>query len=271
MSQEPREWNSNAYHQLSEPQLRWGNRVLSWLSVRGDETVLDAGCGTGRVTAELLNLLPQGRVVASDISENMLHTAREHLHPRFEGRVAFVAADSQFLPFDRAFDGVFSTASFHWVRDHDRLFHSVFRVLKPGGWLGAQCGGYGNIAKLLARVDELVAEQPQFAKYLGAYGHPWEFATAETAAERLRRAGFVDIETEIVDEAAPFTTSDEYKQFLETVVLRTHIEQIPEPKVRGEFLGALAQRAAQDQPAFELDYRRLNLRARRPNGVGRSA
>ena len=69
MSQEPREWNSDAYHKLSEPQLLWGKRVLSWLSLRGDETVLDAGCGTGRVTAELLNLLPRGRVVAVDFSE----------------------------------------------------------------------------------------------------------------------------------------------------------------------------------------------------------
>src|SRR5579864_5298577 len=129
MSQEPREWNSDAYHQLSEPQLRWGNRVLSWLRLRGDETVLDAGCGTGRVTAELLNLLPRGQVVASDISENMLGTARDHLKPRFAKHIEFVAADSQYLPFDRAFDGVFSTASFHWVRDHDRLFRSVFRVL----------------------------------------------------------------------------------------------------------------------------------------------
>ncbi len=267
MSQEPREWNSSAYHQLSEPQLRWGNRVLSRLPLRGDETVLDAGCGTGRVTAELLNLLPRGQVVASDISGNMLRTAREHLRPRFGDRIAFVAADSQFLPFDRAFDGVFSTASFHWVRNHDRLFRSVFQVLKPGGWLGGQCGGYGNIAKLLARVAELVAAEPTFAQYLSTYEHPWEFAAAETAAERLRRTGFVQIETEIVDEPAPFQTREEYKQFLETVVLRTHMERIPEPQLREEFLEQLAQRAAKDQPAFELDYRRLNFRARKPEST----
>ena len=264
MPQEPREWNSDAYHQLSEPQLRWGNRVLSWLSLRGDETVIDAGCGTGRVTAELLNLLPHGSVVASDISENMLHTAQEHLQPRFADHVAFVAADSQFLPFDRAFDGVFSTASFHWVLDHDRLFRSVFRVLKPGAWLCAQCGGHGNVERLMARIAELVAAEPQFAKYLHDYEHPWEFATAETAAERLRRAGFIEVETELEPAAASFADAGEYKQFLATVVLRTHLERIPEPTIREEFLEALAQRAAKDNPAFELDYTRLNLRARRP-------
>ena len=264
MSQDPREWNSDAYHQLSEPQLRWGNRVLSWLRMRGDETVLDAGCGTGRVTAELLNLLPQGRVVASDISENMLRTAREYLQSRFRDRVAFVAADSQFLPFDRAFDGVFSTASFHWIRNHDRLFRSVFTVLKPGGWLCAQCGGYGNIAKVLARVRELVAAEPKFAKYLAAYEDPWEFATPKIASERLRRAGFVEIETELEAAPASFADVEEYKQFVATVVLRTHLERIPEVGTREEFLGALAHKAAKDNPEFELDYCRLNLRARRP-------
>ena len=264
MPQEPREWNSNAYHQLSEPQLRWGNRVLSWLHLRGDETVLDAGCGTGRVTAELLNLLPRGQVVASDISENMLQTARDYLQPQFANHIAFVAADSQFLPFECAFHGVFSTASFHWVRNHDRLFGSVFKALKPGGWLCAQCGGYGNIAKLLARVRELVAAEPKFAKCLGAYEDPWEFATTETTRARLQRAGFADIETELEPAPASFADAEEYKQFLATVVLRTHLERIPEAEIREKFLEVLARRAANDNPAFELDYCRLNLRARRP-------
>ncbi len=263
MSQEPREWNSDAYHKLSEPQLLWGKRVLSWLSLRGDETVLDAGCGTGRVTAELLNLLPRGRVVAVDFSENMLRTAREHLQPRFAERVAFVEADLQFLPFDGAFDGIFGTASFHWVRDHERLFRSLFRALRPGGWLCAQCGGDGNAAQLLARVGRLSATPP-FAEYLAAYENPWEFATAETTAERLRRAGFVEVQTEIIQAPATFGDGREYSRFLETVVLRTHLERIRSSEVREKFLEALARLAAADHPPFEVDYCRLNLRAQKP-------
>lgn len=263
MSPEPREWNSGAYHQLSEPQLLWGKRVLSWLSLRGDETVLDAGCGTGRVTAELLDLLPRGRVVAVDFSENMLRTAREHLQPRFAERVAFVEADLQFLPFDRAFDGIFGTASFHWVRDHDRLFRSLYQALRPGGWLCAQCGGHGNAAKLLAHVAEL-SSGPPYAEYLAAYENPWEFATAETAAERLRRAGFIEVQTEIIQAPVSFEDSGEYRRFLETVVLRTHVERLPSPEARAQFLEALACQAAANHPRFEVDYCRLNLRARRP-------
>jgi hypothetical protein len=136
--------------------------------------------------------------------------------------------------------------------------------LKPGGWLCAQCGGHGNVERLMARIAELIAAEPQFAKYLRDYEHPWEFATAETAAERLQRAGFIEIETALQPAAASFATAEEYKQFLATVVLRTHVDRITSPNVREEFLEALTRRAALDNPAFELDYTRLNLRARRP-------
>jgi len=120
-----REWNSSVYHRLSQPQVTWGKKVLSRLRLRGDETVLDAGCGTGRLTAELLDALPRGRVFALDLSQNMLASARQHLG----ARVQFLAADLLHLPFERAFDGIVSTAAFHWVLDHDRLFLNLRRAL----------------------------------------------------------------------------------------------------------------------------------------------
>ena len=134
--------------------------------LRGDETVLDAGCGTGRLTAELGELLPRGRVVAIDQSRNMLSAAREFLAP-FGGRVELVLADAKALPFRDAFDGIFSTATFHWIKDHDRLFASLFRALRPGGWLCTQCGGAGNTARLLARVSALCATEPYAAYFAG--------------------------------------------------------------------------------------------------------
>lgn len=126
-----REWDASAYHRLSEPQVSWGKKVLSGLKLRGDEVLMDAGCGTGRLTAKLLQNLPRGLVVGIDVSENMLAGARDHLRPQFGDRVHFVAADLQQLPFERAFDGIFSTAAFHWVPDHSRLFRSLFQALRP--------------------------------------------------------------------------------------------------------------------------------------------
>jgi trans-aconitate methyltransferase len=149
----PTEWDAASYHRLSAPQFSWGKQVLERLRLNGDEAVMDAGCGTWRLTAGLLERLLRGRVAGVDLSQNMLEEARSHLSPRFGGRVEFIRADLAWLPFDEAFDGVFNTAAFHWVPDHTRLFRSLFESLKPGGWLVAQCGGGPNIARLMRRAS----------------------------------------------------------------------------------------------------------------------
>ncbi len=163
-----REWNSSEYHRLSQPQVSWGKKVLARLKLRGDELVLDAGAGTGRLTADLLQALPNGRVVALDVSQNMSRSAREYLRPKFGEQAQVVTADLLDLPFTAAFDGIVSTAAFHWVLDHDRLFRGLFESLRPGGWLQAQCGGGPNLARLKTRMDVL-AESPKFAPFLADF------------------------------------------------------------------------------------------------------
>ncbi len=175
-----REWDATAYHRLSEPQVSWGKKVLAGLKLRGNELLMDAGCGTGRLTAELLQHLPEGRVVGVDLSQNMLATAHHNLGAQFGSRVQFVAADLQALPFEQAFEGIFSTAAFHWVPDHRRLFRSLFRALRPGGWLRAQCGGGPNLARLRMRMDALMAAS-KYAPFFAAFCDPWVYNDAETA------------------------------------------------------------------------------------------
>ncbi|MGA7907530.1 MAG: methyltransferase domain-containing protein [Candidatus Sulfotelmatobacter sp.] len=259
-SSKSREWNSSVYHRLSQPQVSWGKKVLARLRLRGDEVVLDAGCGTGRLTAELLEALPRGRVVAIDLSQNMLNSAREHLLGQSGNRVRLAAADLLHLPFAGVFDGIVSTAAFHWVLDHDQLFSSLRRALRPGGWLEAQCGGGPNLRALRQRADELGAA-PRFRGFLAGFREPWLFQNAEGAAETLRRAGFVNIKTSI--EPAPTVLEDarQYKEFVHNIILRQHLECLPAEELRAEFIGNLAERAAADDPPFSLDYWRLNLSA----------
>lgn len=255
-----REWNSTVYHRLSGPQVSWGKRVLSRLRLRGDEVVLDAGCGTGRLTAELLTALPHGRVIGIDQSQNMLNSAREHLE-QFEGRVRLVACDLLHLPFGAAFEGIVSTAAFHWVLDHDRLFANLRNVLIPGGWLEAQCGGGPNLERLRRRADALTA-MPKFAPYFAGFREPWLYQDAEAADATLRRAGFVDVETSV--EAAPTVLDDaaHYREFVRNIILRRHLENLPTERARSEFMDLMTEQAAQDDPPFLLDYWRLNLRGR---------
>jgi trans-aconitate 2-methyltransferase len=258
-----REWNSEAYQRLSSPQFGWGQKVLERVRLRGDETIIDAGCGTGHLTAELLARLPRGRALAVDLSFNMLRTAQRELARRFAGRVRFVVADLQHLPFDQVADGIFSTASFHWIKDHDRLFRSLYRALRPGGWLEAQCGGGPNLARLLERAARLMALPPLQAFFAG-WQSPWEYASPEVAAERLRRAGFTQIRTALEFAPAPLPGPEPYEEFLATIVFRRHLERIADADLRRWFLQELTRQAMRDEPPFLLDYCRLNLSARKP-------
>ncbi|MGH9505193.1 MAG: class I SAM-dependent methyltransferase [Terriglobales bacterium] len=258
-----REWNSSEYHRLSAPQVSWGKKVLARLHLRGDELLLDAGCGTGRLTAELLQSLPAGHCVALDVSLNMLRSARQHLQPEFGARAFLVAADLQDIPFENAFDGVVSTAAFHWLLDHDRLFRGLYRTLRSGGWLQAQCGGGQNIARVRERMTKLAAS-PTFAPFLQKFPSPWLFQNAEGAADGLRRAGFAEVQTSL--EAAPVVMENrrQYIEFMRTVIVRAHLDRLPGPDLQDQYVAQLADQAAGDDPPFLLDYWRLNLSARKP-------
>ena len=257
------EWNAGVYHRVSNPQLDWGLAVLDRLPLAGGELVLDIGCGTGRLTERIAERLPRGRVVGVDQSDNMLRTAREHATLRTGVRVGFVRADASALPFSRIADAVFSTATFHWVLDHQRLFDSVFTALKPGGRLVAQCGGGRNLHRVHQRCVRLMRE-PMFAPHFSAWTEPWEFADAETTARRLAQAGFAGIETSL--HASPVLQPDAgaYSEFVEHVICRPHLEHLRDTSLRARFMERLTEAAALDSPPFELDYWRLNIDATRP-------
>ena len=245
----PHDWDAETYDAIADPQFRWGTAVVDRLELHGDETVLDAGCGSGRVTALLAERLPDGRVIALDGSTSMLEIARRRLAP-FGDRIRFVLADLMApLPIDEPVDALVSTATFHWVPDHDALFAHLAAVLRPGGRLVAQCGGAGNLATVVRALDELGAD-PFTGKV---------FATAERTDERLRATGFVDVECWLHTEPTPFETLEGLETFLRTVVLRDHIRSMTDAEAR-TFAHAVATRL----PRLELDYVRLNIDARRP-------
>ncbi len=234
-------------------------RVLDRLQLRGDEHVLDAGCGSCRLTAELRKRLPHGEVVGVDLSLNMLCQAVAHTN----GGVRLVQADLQFLPFRAVFDGIFSTAAFHWVPDHTQLFPSLFAVLKPGGWLEAQCGGGPNLAVIHQRAQTII-DCPEYREFFAGWRRTTHYETPETFEANMRRAGFSDIRVWIEPAPARLADAEEFKQYLATVTLREHTDRISDPILRQRFLDQLALKAAQDDPPFVMDYWRLNMSARKP-------
>ena len=258
-----REWDASEYHRLANPHVTWGRSVLSRLPLRGVETVLDAGCGSGRLTAELLTLLPEGRVIAVDQSANMLAEARKHLAESARDRVSYLQADLQTLRLEEPVDAIFSTAALHWVLNHQMMFDHFFAALKPGGWLVAQCGGGPNIASLVERARALMASD-ELANYFDGWTGPWEFAGAAETAERLASAGFENIETGLEDAPVVLSDETEYRDYLETVVFGSHLSRIPDQPTRNHFLDSLTAQSAKDHEPFLLDYWRLNIQARRP-------
>jgi trans-aconitate 2-methyltransferase len=248
---QPRDWDAATYDRIADPQARWGAAILDRLPLRGDERVLDAGCGSGRVTERLAERLPRGHVIALDASPSMLAAARARLSP-FGDRIDYVVADlSKTLPIDGTVDAVLSTATFHWIPDHDALFANLAAVIRPGGWLVAQCGGVGNIATVqhvLAGIGD---------GWLGATN----FQTPMATVSRLDSAGFLDIECWLTDEPTWFEPGEPFETFLRTVILGAHLERLRADE-RDGFVKAVA--AAMPEPV--IDYVRLNIVARRAGG-----
>ena len=242
----PREWDADAYDRLPIPMTRWGEAVVGWLDLLGSECVLDAGCGTGKVTAFLLDRLPDGTVIALDGSAAMIDRARLRLSG--DERVEFVVADlEQPLPFEQRVDAILSTATFHWIPDHDALFRNLAGVLRHGGQLAAQCGGAGNTASLEAVLREMGAD----------FGGRKHFASAEETTLRLEAAGFTDVECWLHDEPVRIEAAD-LESYLETICLGDTLAQIA-PAGRSGFVQEVARRLR--EPV--IDYVRLNIRARR--------
>ena len=247
-----RSWDAAAYDRVSAPQLEWAAKVLERLPLDGDETVLDAGCGSGNVTQLLLDRLPRGHVVAVDSSESMVEHAREALDPE---RTTVFQADLTQLELDEPVDAAFSNAVFHWIGDHDALFARLHAALRPGGLLVAQCGGKGNVARFHAAAREVGAGEP-YAEYLADWTGPWNFAGADETAERLERAGFAETRTWL--EPYPITPEDPLA-FVTTVCLGPHLQRLP-----GELRAGFAE-AVCDLAGSELDYVRLNIDAKKPS------
>jgi trans-aconitate 2-methyltransferase len=253
-----KEWDASAYHVVSEPQFAWGLRVLERVRLTGDERVLDAGCGSGRLTAVIASRLQSGFVVGCDLSENMTRAAGKTLGEN--PSCAVVRADLSSLPFRDGFDLIFSTATFHWIRDHERLFSELRAVIRRGGRLEAQCGGGPNLATIHARADALAATEPFRASFTH-WNEPWLFASPEKTRARLERAGFTEIECWLEHAPTRFPDAERFGTFVESVVMRPYLARLTDPTHRGRFLDAIIAMAAEDDPAFTLDYWRLNIRA----------
>jgi trans-aconitate 2-methyltransferase len=254
----PPDWEARTYHRVSQPHASWAADVIARLPLRGDETVLDAGCGSGKVTALLLDRLPRGRIVGVDASPAMIEEARRQLPDAVE----LLVQDLTRLELAEPVDAVVSSAVFHWIADHERLFERLAGALRSGGRLEAQCGGAGNTARLLTGLARVVGRDPWQAP-LGGWAGPWNFAGPEETDTRLRRCGFTDVRCWLEPrEVRP----DDPVAYLRSVMLTSHLERLPAAshgafvdEVHREMVRLDRERGGAGE--FVIDYVRLNISA----------
>jgi trans-aconitate 2-methyltransferase len=254
------DWDAATYHRVAAPQEAWAREILARLTLAGDEAVLDAGCGSGRVTRLLLERLPSGAVIGVDSSPSMVERAHQTLGD--DERVTLLCQNLLELSVPAPVDAIFSCAVFHHIADHERLFAALRGALRSDGQLVAQCGGEGNIARFRADADAVAAREP-YAPYLSDLSGPWHYADAAVTQERLRAAGFGTVRCWL--EPKP-TVPDDARGFAETVLLNYHLEHLRRAAPAAD-AHALARAFVDDvltaagEP-LELQYVRLNIDAR---------
>ena len=247
-----RDWDAANYDRVSDPQFQWALEQLERQAFEGDEVVLDAGCGSGRVTAELMRRVPRGRVYGVDVAPSMVAHARERLG---EGATV-LCQDLLQLTLPEPVDVAFSNATFHWIDDHDALFAVLFEALKSGGRLVAQCGGLGNVEAFMRAASSVACEEP-FARRFDGWRFPGRFVGADETATRLQGAGFIDVSCWL--ERKSVTPADP-RRFVQTVCLVRHLDALASEE-RDPFVERVLARIGEP---VTLEYVRLNMVASRP-------
>ncbi len=263
MSETPRtDWNAAVYDRIGTPMRGWAQQVIDDLELRGDETVLDAGCGSGSVTLDLLRKLPDGKVYAVDSSPEMTANLEKELAERGITNVVALTASLAGFTLPEQVDAVFSNAVFHWIPDDDGLFGSLARATKPGGRLRAQCGGTGNIARP-TEATHAVEKRVPYSEYISGDSEFRKYRSVEEARAAMERNGWRDVRGNLFEVPVTFDDEDAAALYLRTIILRPQVVVLPEELSDRFVRDVIAETVERFGAPFIADYVRLDLWATR--------
>ena len=254
-------FDANAYEKASAHQKEWGLRLIGELDLRGDERILDLGCGDGRLTAELARLAAQGSVLGIDASETMIEAARR----RAAENLRFEVTDIDALNWAHEFDVVFSNAALHWIKDHARLLHNVFRALRPGGTIRFNFAGDGNCSHFFKVIRQAMV-LPAYRAYFHDFDWPWSMPTIQEYETLLRQSDFSDFKVWQENADRFFPDADAMIRWIDQPSLVPFLECIAESDKQRfrafvvEQMVAVTRQA--DGRCFET-FRRINVWARK--------
>ena len=262
------DWDALTYDNISDVIESWGLDLIERLNWKGNEIVLDAGCGSGRLTKIISTKLPKGKVFAVDLDSSMIKLANERLGKI--SNVKFIQSNICDIELQDKIDVIFSNAVLHWISNHRKVFEHFWQILKPNGQLSIQCGGYGNLTKTLS-VFNKVRKSLEFCNYFcnrkgeSIWNEPWYFAKAEDTVKILKEIGFKNIEVSLENKVAKFHDKEDYFIFIKTIVLRPYLEYLSNDKLRNMFAKAVVHEIETNfkELQWKLDYVRLNIHAKK--------
>jgi trans-aconitate 2-methyltransferase len=263
MIPESTHWNAEVYDRIGTPMRRWAQAVIDDLHLRGDETVLDAGCGSGSVTFDLLERLPRGRIYAVDSSPDMISKITQAIENRGETRITPILANLTDFELPEQVEVVFSNAVLHWIPDDDALFGCLLRATKPGGRFRAQCGGGDNMVRLMDATHAVERREP-FPRYLDGTAEFRKYRSTEQAKAAMERAGWTDARAALFDSPVPFEDHDEASLYLRTIILQRHVAALPEEQQEPFLRAVIEETIRRFGEPFTADYVRLDLWAMNP-------
>jgi len=262
------DWDALTYDNISDVIESWGLDLIERLNWKGNEIVLDAGCGSGRLTKIISTKLPKGKVFAVDLDSSMIKLANERLGKI--SNVKFIQSNICDIELQDKIDVIFSNAVLHWISNHRKVFRHFWQILKPNGQLSIQCGGYGNLTKTLS-VFNKVRKSLEFCNYFcnrkgeSIWNEPWYFAKAEDTVKILKEIGFKNIEVSLENKVAKFHDKEDYFIFIKTIVLRPYLEYLSNDKLKNMFAKAVLHEIETNfkELQWKLDYVRLNIHAKK--------
>jgi len=232
-------WNAADYAANSAVQQTWARELIARLNLRGDERVLDVGCGDGKVTAEIARTLPCGSATGVDASPQMIRFARAAFPPGKFPNLQFRVMDARHIRLQQRFDLVFSNAALHWVDDHPAFLRRAAACLCSGGRLVVSCGGKGNAQ------DVFVALRPEmrlkrWRQFFRRLPKPYFFYSPADYEKWLPQFGFKTIDVRLAPKDAVYAGLDKFVAWLRTTWL-PYVQRVPE-ELREEFIAAVATR-----------------------------
>lgn len=190
-------WDANDYACNASAQYDWATELIEKLELQGNESLLDIGCGDGRISAGLAKSLKQGSVVGIDASKEMIAVAKNHYPPSGYSNLSFAQMDARSIRLGKRFDIAFSNAALHWVDDHRAVLAGVRKVLKPGGHLLFQMGGRGNAVEFFDVVETVMASE-RWGEYYRSFETPYTFNNIDDYTQWLGQHGFEPKRIELI-------------------------------------------------------------------------